>query len=287
VVSAGNGTAFDGAPTARVELKSASGSTTSVEISETLAADIERRPALSDELRSCIQTLSRRLQGPCPNVFVTLHGMPLAMKDFAWPYHRSTSGADSWILHGIAQLASDASPLHAKVSASLTVTFAEVLPALEQPYAESVTYNAIRKTLDLGQLELLKSGNRQPAPVTTRYYSFRRKCFVFSETSEAKRRDFLRGKVFWTSERLGGGQPVWIADPYDAQYLDASSAELIAAARSLASEGLLTLDSSGEFASATEKLKAQTDEFTAAIASALAMLKPKFNEEMRAGHTNM
>ena len=57
----------------------------------------------------------------------------------------------------------------------MTVTFAEIVPRHQQPYAETFIYNAVRKTLDRGQLELLKSGNRQPVPVTTRYYSRWRK----------------------------------------------------------------------------------------------------------------
>ena len=51
------------------------------------------------------------------------------------------------------------------------MTFAEIVPAPEQPFAEGFIYNAVRKTMDQGQLELVKSGNRQPVPVTTRYYS--------------------------------------------------------------------------------------------------------------------
>jgi hypothetical protein len=158
---------------------------------------------------------------------------------------------------------------------------------LEQPFAEGVTFNAIRKTLDLGQLELLKSGNRQPVPVSTRYYSFRQKRFIFSETNEAKRTDFLKSKVFWISARLGEGEPVWIADPYDAQYLDCSPEELSSIARELANEGWLTLDASAEYAAAGERLANQADSFVNQMQSSLALLKPKFNEEMRAGHTNM
>ena len=67
--------------------------------------------------------------------------------------------------------------LHAKVAAAVTQTFAEIVPALEQPYAETFVYNAVRKTVDLGQLEFLKSGNRQPVPVTTRFYSrWKKRC---------------------------------------------------------------------------------------------------------------
>ena len=236
VAGAGAGTDFTGAPTAKLQLKSAGGTSHSIETSEALSAEIEKRKSLCEELKTYLQMLAKRMQTPRPDVFVTLHGLPLSMQQFSWPYHRSTSGADSFILHGIAQLAEPGSLLHAKVAASLTVTFAEVLPALEQPYAEGVTFNAIRKTLDLGQLELLKSGNRQPVPVSTRYYSFRQQRFIFSETDEAKRKEFVRAKVFWTSTRLGEGKPSWIADPYDAQYLDCSTDDLRKIAVELANE---------------------------------------------------
>jgi len=287
VAGAGSGTDFSGAPTAKLQLKAASGTTYSIETSEALSAEIEKHEPLGEGLKTYLQALAKRMQTPRPDVFLTLHGLPLSMQQFSWPYHRSTSGADSFILHGIAQLAEPGSPLHAKVAASLTVTFAEVLPALEQPYAEGVTFNAIRKTLDLGQLELLKSGNRQPVPVSTRYYSSRQNRFIFSDTDESKRKEFLRSKVFWISARLGEGKPSWIADPYDAQYLDCSTDDLHKIARELANEGLLILDSSGEYATASPKHSAESDQFVKQMESALARLKPKFNEEMRAGHTNM
>ena len=69
----------------------------------------------------------------------------------------------------------------------MTVTFAEIVPAPEQPYAETFIYNAVRKTMDLGQLEFVKSGNRQPVPVTTRYYSRWQKKFLFTETNDEER----------------------------------------------------------------------------------------------------
>ena len=85
----------------------------------------------------------------------------------------------------------------------MTRTFADVVPALEQPFAEGFIYNAVRKTLDQGQLELVKSGNRQPVPVTTRYYSAKRKQFVFNDTTEAQRHEFLAAKVYWSLQTIG------------------------------------------------------------------------------------
>ncbi|HET9743278.1 MAG TPA: hypothetical protein VFQ00_11055 [Terriglobales bacterium] len=281
------GTDFAGAPTVRFELSSPSGESHTLELSSTMSAELENKTELRQEFENYLQTLARRLRSAAPNLFLTLHGIPLRLEQFRWPYHHSTSGADSFILHGVAQLAEPESPLHAKVAPSLTVTFAEVLPSLEQPYAEGVTYNAVRKTLDLSQLELLKSGNRQPVPVSTRYYSFRQKRFIFNETSNEQRKQFLKAKVFWNSVRLENGKPAWITDPYDAQYLDATLDELRQLARELVNEEFITVDDAGEYASAAPKLVAQSAQFLEKMNASLALLKPKFNEEMRAGHTNM
>jgi hypothetical protein len=165
------------------------------------------------------------------------------------------------------------------------VTFAEIVPAMEQPYAETFVYNAIRKTVDLGQLEFVKSGNRQPVPVTTRYYSRWQKKFLFTETNDAERLAYLLRKVYWLSGVLGEGKPVWIADPRDAQYLNTSEAELLRIAGNEAGEGLMVLD--GEFAAATPQLLARAPEYQATLEAALNFTKPQFNESMRSGHANM
>jgi hypothetical protein len=167
----------------------------------------------------------------------------------------------------------------------VTVTFAEIVPAMEQPYAETFVYNAIRKTVDLGQLEFLKSGNRQPVPVTTRFYSRWKKRFVFTDTSDAEQLDYLLSKVYWLSGVLGEGKPVWIADPRDAQYLNTTEAELLRVANAEAGAGLMTLN--GEFAAATPELMARAAQFRARLDAALNFTKPQFNESMRAGQANM
>ncbi|WP_263355908.1 hypothetical protein [Acidicapsa ligni] len=229
---------------------------------------------------------AKRLRNPRPDAYVTLEGLPVSFRNFRWPFHRSTSGADTYIVHGEIFLEDGtASPLHAKISMSMTVTFAEIVPAPEQPYAESFLYNAARKTIDMGQLELVKSGNRQPVPVTTRYYSRWQKKFIFTDTTDASRLDYLLLKTYWLSGVLGANQPIWIADPRDAQYLNTTEAELLKMAADKAGEGLLTL--TGEYAAATPQLLARADEFHARMDKALAITKPTFNEEMRAGHANM
>ncbi len=247
--------------------------------------------AFTKTLHEFLLETARRLRNPRPDVYITLGGLPVSMAGWQWPFHLSTSGADTYIVHGETRLEDGKTPqdmqLRAKVSASMTVTFAEVVPAPEQPFAEGFIYNAVRKILDQGQLELVKSGNRQPVPVTTRYYSSKQSRFIFNDTSAEQRSDFLAAKVYWASGVLGGGAPVWIADPRDAQYLNTTVAELKSTAEELAAEGILALDPAFEYAASTEPLMSHHAEYEARMAEALAFTRPTFNEEMRGGHTNM
>lgn len=247
-----------------------------------------KKAALLPEMTSYLREAALRLRNPRPDCYVTLAGLPLRFDAFAWPFHRSTSGADTFLVHGVAYLEDGSgSPLHAKIAASMTVTFADIVPAPEQPYAETFIYNAIRKTLDQGQIEMLKSGNRQPVMVTTRYYSRWQKKFVFSETNNQGRADFLALKLYWLSGVLGENQPVWISDPRDAQYLNATVEELQQAAAALGTQGLAHTDGDKDFAAATPQLMGRAEYFNAMLVDALALTKPAFNEEMRHGHTNM
>jgi len=286
LVAAKQGTSTDERTTTVFELglKGAeSGRTLKLELTEGFEFD---KPHLLPEMTAHLAAEAKRLRNPRPECYVTLGGMPVAFGQFQWPFHRSTSGADTYIVHGEMHLADGSSHnLFAKLAASVTVTFAEIVPAMEQPYAETFVYNAIRKTVDFGQLEFLKSGNRQPVPVTTRFYSRWQKKFVFTDTDDNERLRYLLSKVYWLSGVLGQSKPVWIADPRDAQYLNTTEVDLTRMAGHEAGEGLIVLDS--EFASATPALIARAAEYQAALDAALDFTKPKFNESMRSGQANM
>lgn len=287
VLSIDAGKDFNGHPTTRFQLAGSPEAPQErcllLELSETFDF---HKPDLLTEIGTHLREAAQRLRNPRPDAYVTLAGLPIRFSRFGWPFHTSTSGADTYIVHGTVHLEDGTdSPLHALVSASMTVTFAEIVPAPEQPCAETFIYNAVRKTLDRGQLEMLKSGNRQPVPVTTRYYSRWQKKFFFTDTDDRSRMEFLALKAFWLSGVLGAGRPVWIADPRDAQYLNTTAEELARMAADLSRQGLLAIE--GEYASAAPALMARADEYNAKRDAALAVTRPSFNEEMRAGHTNM
>lgn len=281
------GTGFSGDPTVRYGMSLASVPDGGLMLE--LGADFDAADSqFAGELGTFFAETAERLKNPRPDCYLSLLGLPLSFGKFAWPFHGSTSGADTFIVHGEIRLETGAEAiLHAKISASLTQTFADVVSALQQPFTESFIYNAVRKTLDQGQLELVKSGNRQPVPVTTRYYSAKQGRFIFNDTNEDQRRHFLQAHVFWLSHVLGADGPVWIADPRDAQYLNTTAPEMKKAASQLVADGLITLAGSGNHAVATPKLIAQRPQFEAEITDALGFIKPSFNEQMRSGLTNM
>lgn len=279
------GTSFSGEPTVRYGMSLADVPDRGL-LLELGASFDAADPQFAGELGTFFSQTAERIRNPRPDCALSLLGLPLSFGKFAWPFHGSTSGADTFIVHGEIRLETgEEAILHAKVSASLTQTFADVVSALEQPFTEDFIYNAVRKTLDQGQLELVKSGNRQPVPVTTRYYSVKQNRYIFNDTTPEQRKHFLAGHVFWLSHVLGADAPVWIADPRDAQYLNTTVADLKSAATQLASEGMLTLN--GDRAVATAKLIEERPKFEADVADALGFIKPSFNEAMRSGQTNM
>ena len=287
IVAAEQATSFAGHPTTRftLALKGETARPLMLELSNTF----DPTPVdVAAQIAIFLTETAGRLRNPQPNTLLTLNGIPLTYSGFQWPFHESTAGADTSVVHGQINLADGTeTPLHAKIAAAMTVTFREIMKAPEQPFAESLILNAVRKTLDQGQLELVKSGNRQPVPVTTRYFLARQKKFIFNDTTEPERREFLTAKAFWLSGVLGGGAPVWLLDPRDAQYLNTTVADLKISLEGLAKDGVVTLSADPAYASASEALMGQRAHFEEHLAEALQAIKPSFNEEMRAGHTNM
>jgi hypothetical protein len=204
---------------------------------------------------------------------VTLHGFPVRI-ELDWPFHRSEGGSDYYVVHGKLQL-DDGSGLHADVALNLAQTVREALASIDSDLAFSVAVNSARKALDDRQLELLKSGKRQPVPVSSRGYSIRHKHFTFAHASPEQVQEFVARKVFW-----GGGEerkPVPIADPCDAQYLHAADPNMVdkltAAAKDLGARGMIEL--AGDNARATDSLFAQREALIAAKDHALEELHLK------------
>ncbi len=202
-------------------------------------------------------------------IYVTLAGLPLSF-ELHWPFHKSTSGADFWVLHADIRL-ENSSGLHAPVAVNLSATVRELMPSLEPKDAEDPVINTLRKEVDRRQIEFVKSGKLVPVHFSSRHYDFKRNKWVFGKASDDDVRLLIARKVYWQTRLVGG--PVWIGEPADALYVEASVTHMLEIARSLASEELMTLE--GEWASANAALMAQAEKFEADMRIAVAELEKK------------
>ena len=202
-------------------------------------------------------------------IYVCLSGLPLSFQ-LEWPFHKSTSGADFWVLHADISL-ENSQGLHAPVSVNLSATVREVMPSLEPKDIEAPVINALRKEVDRKQIEFLKSGKRVPVQFSSRYYDFKRKKWVFGRASDEEIALLIARKVYWQTKVAGG--PVWVGDPTEALSVETSAEHVLQVAQRLRDQELMTLE--GEWASANASLMAQAEKFEADMRAAVAELEQK------------
>ncbi len=100
LVSTTEGKDFHGHPTAVFELApvaNEAGRTLKLELSEHFDFN---KPDLLPAMTAHLAEATKRLRNPRPDAYVTLEGLPVSLRNFQWPFHRSTSGADTYIVHG-------------------------------------------------------------------------------------------------------------------------------------------------------------------------------------------
>jgi hypothetical protein len=225
-------------------------------------------------------------------IWMTLTGLPLTIR-LEWPFHKSTSGADFWVLHGDIRL-ENSEGLHAAVAVNLSMTVREVMPSLEPKDAEAPVINALRKEVDRRQIEFVKSGKLLPVAFSSRHYDFKRQQWVFGKASDEVVAEFLARKVYWETrvglgaekiaesksppsrekrEKDGAPGRVWICDPTEAQYLQTTPEHLLEIAGLVAADGVVRMD--GEFAEATAGLMGQAGRFEAAMRTSVEELEKK------------
>ena len=227
-------------------------------------------------------------------IWVTLTGLPLTI-ELEWPFHRSTSGADFWVLHGEIRL-ENSDGLHAPVAVNLSATVREVMASLEPKDAEAPVINALRKEVDRRQIEFVKSGKLKPVAFSSRHYDFKREKWVFGRAADDEIATFVERKVYWETKLKSDSLPtiptsrkrsekwgtpvdlltakVWIGNPTDAQYLETTPAHLLEiAGRLVAGDGLVRME--GEWAEATAGLMGQAERFEAAMRAAVEELEKK------------
>jgi hypothetical protein len=202
-------------------------------------------------------------------IYVTLSGLPVSFH-LEWPFRKSTSGADFFVLHADIQL-ENSDGLRALVAVNLSATVREVVPSLEAKDIEGPVINALRKEVDHRQLEFAKSAKLVPVHFSSRHYDFKRNKWIFGKASDEEVGLLLARKIYWQTRVVGG--TVWIGDPAEALYVEASPEHVLEVGKKLVAQGLIKLD--GEWATANPTLIEQGEKLEAEMQAALEELEKK------------
>lgn len=202
-------------------------------------------------------------------LYISMEGLPVIF-ELEWPFHKSTSGSDWWVLHGTVRV-ENTNGLYALVAVNLSATINELMPSLEPKDAEAPVINALRKEIDRKQVEFSTSSKLLPIHFSSRHYDFKRKRWAFEKATNEQIATFMERKFYWQTRLMGG--PVWAADSTDAQYLDTTTEHLVDVAVGFVNLGLIRMERA--YAAATDKLMAQTERFEADLRNALAELGRK------------
>lgn len=202
-------------------------------------------------------------------IYMTLSGLPLSFR-LEWPFHKSTSGSDFWVLHTDIVL-ENGSGLHSPVAVNLSATVREVVPSLEPKDIETPVINALRKEVDRRQVEFLKSGKLVPVHFSSRHYSFKQSKWVFGKASDEELATLILRKIYWQSKVVGGD--VWLGDETEAQYVETTIDHLVELASGLAQQGLFRLERG--YATPMSLLMDQASKFEADMQAALDELEKK------------
>jgi hypothetical protein len=203
-------------------------------------------------------------------IYATLTGLPLSIH-LEWPFHKASSGADFFVLHGDVRLV-NAENLHAPVAINLSATVREVLASLEREHAEGPVINTLRKEVDRRQLEFLKSGKLVPVHFSSRHWDFNHNRWVFGKASDQDLRQLIVRKIYW--QQKANRDSAWVGDPAEALYVESSTTRLLDIAGELERQGLIHV--AGAFATASSALVAQAEKIEADAGAALHELEKKY-----------
>lgn len=203
-------------------------------------------------------------------VYLTISGLPLSFA-FEWPFHQSTSGADFFVLHGSTRL-EDGTGLRAEFAIHLSQTMQALLPSRDEQGALPFAINVVRKVVETKDLEFLKSGKRQPIPLSSRFKNFRENSWRFMTPDPAEVKEMIRQTVFWAGHKMGRAR-VNVADETNALYTAMPEEKLLELARELGADGWIELD--GHFAAPSKKMLDVAAEFEKREREALAALQQK------------
>jgi hypothetical protein len=197
--------------------------------------------------------LESRLRNKLPELFYCASGVPVLVQ-VEWPLEPLPNRAASCVRVGVTDNR-DGRVAHCYVviTHQQSIFDLKVDPFLVQ---ESVV-NSIRLFVDSGKAQFYPPDAH---PIELQEVKLSTKASVAPALDSVDK--FLREKVVWLAFKNGGAtDSVWVADPWDADYLGTSAAELKRSAQVLDARSELQVDASHEFASVGRELLARMRDF--------------------------
>ena len=185
--------------------------------------------------------LESRFRNKSPDIFFCEAGVPVLVQ-IEWPLEHLANRAASYVRVRVVDTR-DGRTAHCYV----VITYQQSIFDLKtDPFlVQEGIVNSIRTAVDLGQINFYPE---QAHPLELQKVDMILKASNPATPESIDK--FLQQKVIWLAFRAGDATSiVWIADPWDADYLGTSTAELKRAAQVLNACAELRLDDSHEFAS--------------------------------------
>jgi hypothetical protein len=205
--------------------------------------ELKTTPAHLLALNEYLDAAASRLENPSPDEFFAKSGTPLNIQIY-WPPEAFPNKAASYLRVYAKDVRYPA--LIAKTAVVVGWMVDEVHG--RNPFARVRTVvNRIREATDRGEIQFFAEATH---PATFQMLEVPAPKAQSQPPSDTEVQQFLVGKVFWLGFKRGDKNTrVWIADPWDAEYLGCSSLrDLTQAAQILEARQILKLDSAGTFA---------------------------------------
>ena len=223
-----------------------------------------------DAANKFARALENRFRNKSPDVFFCASAVPILLQ-IEWPQEALANRAASYVRVGV----TDTQDRRVAYCYVVITHQQSIFDLKEDPFLlqESIV-NSIRIAIDSGQIKFYPE---EAHPTELQEVRLLIGASIGGTGNSIDQ--FLRGKVIWLGFRAGDSTSiVWIADPWDADYLGTSAAELKRAGQVLNARSELQLDDTHELASIGRELLIRARDFERGVRAGESKSQPVRNE---------
>jgi diguanylate cyclase (GGDEF)-like protein len=219
---------------------------TDITIYDSFLDDLPKTKEYHTKVESYAAAVAGRIKCGSPEVFYCLSGLAIGVS-IMWPIISlaSNSGPESLILMDVVnKLDGQIAKCSMKIESWFGQTIFDILPQ---------TINSVRLAVDDGSIHFFKADVRQET-----YRRIKHQQQPSEKQSQPEIEQFLAGKAYMLGF-LAVEEPseIWVADPWDAQYLGVTKKELLLVMRVMRASALLEPGEGTEYVRPSDKLLAE------------------------------